>query len=362
MQKRRYISTYYTALLLLTGFAFVFFILPKTSISTLENRVLSEVPQPSLASLHNGTFTAKIDSYIEDHFPFREAFVHINALLDAMLNRTEKNDVLIGKNAYLFEIGQDSDSNIRFNMDSIDAFAEGKPAYLLIVPNSSRVYGENLPDGYTMPQTYQKLMDYPLEHIQTIPILSTLLANKSDNLYYKSDHHWTADGAYRGYEAFMKSTQQETMQQMKQSVPHFLGSYYAKTMSIKSSPETFTYWVNPQAAYYINDVPNEWVDTKKLFENDKYAALLHGNPAHANVKGTGNKTLLILKDSFANAMIPLLAAHYAKIEIVDLRYYTEDLNSLLEKTQPDEILLLYGERSISKERSIGFALSKQEVQ
>lgn len=343
---------------LLTLLVFLFFLLPKESFSNLENRSLSTYPKWSLNAFLNGSYTHSIDSYIADHFPLRTFFIKINAYLESMMNRTEKNEVLIGKNGYLFEIGNESKQNIRFNLESIDAFAKGRNVTLLVVPNSSRVYSEMLPNGYLPSSTYEEILNFPMENLNVTEILSDLLARKSEKLYYRTDHHWTALGAELGYRRLIKNWKLTEKRLPEILIPNFLGSYYAKTLSNRTQPENFTYWEQSRASYFVDEMRTPWVNVEKLQSNDKYATLMNGNPAKAKILGTGDGKLLVFKDSFANALLPLLAENFAEIEIVDLRYYAGNISNLVDELQADQILFLYGERSISKEHSIGFALSK----
>ena len=54
--------------------------------------------------------------------------------------------------------------------------------------------------------------------------------------------------------------------------------------------------------------------------------------------------MFLIKDSYANSLIPILAPHYEKIYVLDLRYYNGSLFSLMEQYVTDEkvdVLVLY---------------------
>lgn len=351
--------TYYLSIALLLLLALLFLLMEKSGFSSLENRSLASFPQISMEGLIDGSNTKQIDSFIEDHFPLRTAFVKINAVLETLFRRSEKNDVIIGKSGYLFERSEDSQKNIAFNLEAIRDFAEHRQVYLMIVPNSSLIYSAYLPQGYPLVSAYQTILDYPMENVTKVPLLSNFLEHKAEKLYYRTDHHWTAVGAELAYQTLMRLWNKESQTLTMQSASPFLGSYYAKTLTTRTTPEEFSYWVNPAATYMMDGREATWIDEKKLASNDKYAALLQGNPARAQVKGSGQGKLLLFKDSFANAIVPLLAQNFAQIEIIDLRYYADDVQALTKELNADRILFLYGERSISKERSIGFALTNK---
>ena len=84
-------------------------------------------------------------------------------------------------------------------------------------------------------------------------------------------------------------------------------------------------------------------DWSKLGAKDKYSIFLGGNHGRLSVREADatKPRLLLIKDSFANAVLPLLARHY-DVTIIDPRYYRADLSSLLEQEHFDAILILFG--------------------
>ena len=72
---------------------------------------------------------------------------------------------------------------------------------------------------------------------------------------------------------------------------------------------------------------------------DKYTVFLDGNhsiihiTSDARVKpdSDNDKPILIVKDSYAHALIPFLAANYRDIYVVDLRYYHDSVSKLIEE-------------------------------
>jgi hypothetical protein len=70
---------------------------------------------------------------------------------------------------------------------------------------------------------------------------------------------------------------------------------------------------------------------------------LGGNHGLVTITGgcRNGKTLLVLKDSFANSLAPLLTADYERVLLVDLRYYSGSVRRLLAAEQVDELLFVY---------------------
>ena len=79
------------------------FIIPSKSFSENENRMLASIPKFDIEDLFNGEYIDKLDEYINDHFVFRDAWLKIKSTSELLLGKTENNGVYIGKDGYLFE-------------------------------------------------------------------------------------------------------------------------------------------------------------------------------------------------------------------------------------------------------------------
>ena len=85
----------------------------------------------------------------------------------------------------------------------------------------------------------------------------------------------------------------------------------------------------------------DYLDTK-----NQYGFFLNDNHAFIEIHTGYNpgKTLFVIKDSYANSLIPLLTAHYENIYVVDLRYFNGKLFQLMEQYEPEQgmdVLVLY---------------------
>ena len=71
------------------------------------------------------------------------------------------------------------------------------------------------------------------------------------------------------------------------------------------------------------------------------------------------RRLLVLKDSYANALLPFAAADYEKIVAVDLRYYLGSLSELMEQEGITDVLVLYSTSAFMSDTKIDrLALAK----
>ena len=121
----------------------------------------------------------------------------------------------------------------------------------------------------------------------------------------------------------------------KEVTDSFLGTTYSKVTNYNQKPDSIYIFK------FINDLKVEYVDEQKesnslynfdyLNKKDKYSIFLDNN--HGLIKITNEDIkeghLLIIKDSFANSMIPLLTNHYREIDVIDPRYYKRSISKYI---------------------------------
>ena len=154
--------------------------------------------------------------------------------------------------------------------------------YNMIVPTS---IGITLPDNYieTINSSNQeKSINYMISgfnaNVKTVPVFDTLMTHRKEYIYFNTDHHWTALGAYYAYEDFCKKSEKTPCPLTKFSQVQydgFLGSFYndtGKISALKSNPDTI-----------IAYVPNE--NAKMVYTDKK------GKMPIINLKGEEVKTI-----------------------------------------------------------------------
>ena len=95
-------------------------------------------------------------------------------------------------------------------------------------------------------------------------------------------------------------------------------------------------------------------DMSAAGEKDKYKVFLGGNYGETTITGGCNngKTLLIIKDSFANSLVPFLTADYENIIMLDLRYYMGSAQQLAAERNVDEILFVCEMSSFANDKNM----------
>ena len=180
-------------------------VLPDRSFSESENKYLSPLPAISFRSILNGSFMEKYDNYVSDQFPVRDAWIRIKSLTESVLMKTENNGVVYGKDGYLFQRFTYDSKVLEENINAIDTLGSSSsvPVSVLIVPSSYTVLSDKLPDGVVLADQRSYLehgesgpIGTLLPHCSVIDVLSVLERHNDEYIYYRTDHHWTALGAW----------------------------------------------------------------------------------------------------------------------------------------------------------------------
>lgn len=315
------------------------------SFSQNENRVLEELPKFSFFSLKSGDFTKKFESYLKDQFIFKDELVGARSRLDYALGKREFNGVYIGtdKNYYEKYIYDEKkvEKFIKY-LNEVDV----KDKYIAISPDKGEIYRDKLPKGALFSDERLVLDRYKNEINATyIDLYSPLMAHKDKYIFYKSDHHWR-EGAYLAYQEIASVMGLEEMKDThKVTCENFRGSLDSKSSYYNSAVDEILFYLPKN--YESIKVKGDGKDIKVLdrdeFKNkDKYKALFSGNYGLVEIEGnpSSTKSLLIIKDSFANAVASLFINEYKTIYMIDKRFFNQKINDFVHEKKIDTALVL----------------------
>lgn len=379
MGRQREIRSSITALVLLFymgALALLNMLTPDRVFSESENRTLEQAPRFSPAGLLEGRFTADYEKYIADQFPLRDFWIGVKTDLERMAGKRDSNGVYLGKDGYLLQGFKAPQPEIlQKRVAAINSFAASLPevsVYLMLAPNSVEILKEKLPpyaptDGQL--SCLQQVRDSLDRRIGYVDVYGTLYSHRNEEIYYKTDHHWTTRGAYYAYRKLGELMGFTPYDRSRFRVEKVTGSFYG-SLSSKGGfrhlrPDSIELYL-PQAPeryrvhYYDYDkVSGSLYFRENLKKKDKYAVFLNGNQSLIKITtGVENgRNLLVVKDSYANCLIPFLAGHYRDIYVVDLRYYSEDIRSLIKSCGIQSVLFLYNVNSFFEEASALEALN-----
>lgn len=337
------------------SYALLFIVTPDKKMSEAENRYLTTLPKFSMDSLFSGTYISNIENYINDQFPNRDTLVGIKSNFDIRIGKKYHNGVYIGKDNYLlekFKRAEDTEKIIS-KINSFTSKLDGIKIMTMLVPTSIEIYKDKLPNNVN-PLSQKEYIDYIYSKIMTdnIDVYKELILNKDKyDLYYRLDHHWTIYGSYYGYLSYMKyndldyrDIREYTYLKVSAS---FNGTQYSKS-HIYNLPSDIIYSLNIDCKYKVNYVYNNKktdtiYDDSYLSTKDKYSYFLSSNHPLTIIENdtVSENKLLIIKDSYANSLIPYLIEYYSEIHIIDPRFYKSSISEYIVDNNIENVLLLF---------------------
>ena len=173
-----------------------------------ENRVLQTAPRFTFEKLLDGTYTRQLHDYCSDQINLRGAMVSFKAILELATGKCESGGVLYGKDGYLIETHnytEDNLSYLRKNLLKIDKLANkltdgGVKVNESIIPRKVDVLTQYLPPYYSTQRNELALALVDRDELFLVRALTDAQRGGAE-VFYKTDHHWTAEGAYVAYKA-----------------------------------------------------------------------------------------------------------------------------------------------------------------
>lgn len=344
----------------------------KKEYSETEKRVLQQMPKVRWRSVKKGTFQKKYETYLADQFPGRDSWVRLQTDVSRVFGKTESNGVYFGKDDYLLERYDTADfenAQAEKNQAALVKFVEKmnkkRNVYVMLVPTKTWIMQEKLPafaPTYDEQQMYDR-MEAQLGNLADkvmVPVADEMQKHTDEQIYYRTDHHWTTLGAWYGYEAYVRATGGDVAQAQKKRDFHcvstqFYGSTYAKVNQAPRADEIEVYEpLQPLTVVYNmgEKTTDTLYDDSFLGTQDQYSYFTGGNQPVIEVTGgvKNGRTLLVIKDSFANSMIPFLAEDYEKVVMVDLRQLNVRCKDLVNMFDPTDLLVLYNTAQFAGDR------------
>lgn len=341
----------------------LFIVLPKSSFSSNENRYLEKFPKLTIESLLDGSYMSKFESYVEDHFPFREFFLTLKTNVYKFSGMTKQSDVYFGSDSYLLQEYNEPTSNDKI-IRIVNRFVsslENINVDFVIAPTSIYVNSSKLPSN-SIVYNQGKVIDYYKKNLNVnlIDVKDNLLKSNNDYLYYKTDHHWTTFGAYEAYLKYCSDKNLIPYEfEYKLVNDEFYGTLYSKVIDNSLEYDSI-YQIVDDSVYevYYDDldlVKDSMYEEKYLKQKDKYSYFLDNNHTLITITNKSldnNLELLVIKDSYANAFIPMIAKHYEKIHVIDPRYYKLNISEYIKENNISNILFLYNVLTIDDDMGI----------
>lgn len=416
--------------LLFAGACVALYLPLRPTMSESENRELTKFPEFSFAALMDGSYFSGISTWYADTFPFREMFMNANAKIKSFYGigdsisgfsdnyaedipevgediepatlpskepdttvekethtqaHTEKEEVeepivqelgavlIVDNSAYeYYNFVQSTADKYASAINTTGAKLKGKArVFDIVVPTSIDINLSPAVRKGINTSDQKKATNYIYSRISSdvnkVNAFDALYAKKDEYLYFRTDHHWTALGAYYTYEAYAKAagiTAHPLGYFEKQDHGEFLGTFYndsGKNATLEKNPDTF-YVYKPKGNIKMT-VTNAKGNTatyplianaSEYSRGMKYLAFIAGDNPYTHIVNsdiTDGSSCLVIKESFGNAFVPFLTANYGEVHVIDYRYWKGNISSFVETNGIDDVIFM-NNMSATRNKSI----------
>ena len=415
MRGKRFLVAF--VLLMMTSFVAVFCFLPRSTYSELERRDLLRFPEFSWPSLRDGSFTESVSNWFSDSEPFRDVLMRGSMELKSLMAFKTKEAVTfhaaqdesetasevetevdeLGNQRVIQEFQNNVDANAKMqnagvivvgnapNARALMAFKnknKGERRFAEVVNNYQKTFGPEIqvycmiiPTAveYYCPANAESCTDpeFPVltelyslidSAVQVVDLYMVLGEHVNEDIYLRTDHHWSPLGAYYAARQFalVAGVKVPGLNDfVADTIKDYVGSMYgfSKDVNVKKSPEDFVYYKPINISY---------LTTYRRYELDEEYQIIGEEPPHkgeffVKTSGTGSayctfmasdaritqvttdadcpRRLLVMKDSFGNAIPGYLFGSFEEIHVIDFRYFTYNIKDYVAEHGITDILM-----------------------
>lgn len=365
--------------LVILGLSAYFLASPRRDYSPVEKRTLSSFPTLNLTTLADGSFMNQVETWMSDQFPLRDRFVVIKTRVDLLRGQRESQNVYCLTDGSLAERFTDPEPEKEARiLAAIDAFAARYPAAdfsFLLVPSAVSVKAALLPE-HALTDDQNAFIDrfnaaLP-ERFTRIDLREAFAAAPDGaRLFYRTDHHWAEDGVAIAANALHETLGVGSLADFDQGVAagDFVGALSAKSGFPADQADRVVIYrpkegTEAAGILYTVDYEAEQTSSASIYRaealrgDNAYEVFLGGNHPSITIRTScdTDRSLLILRDSFANACVPLLVPYFKTITLIDPRYYYGDIDLAMQTEGYTDVLFLYCASTFSEGSSLATVL------
>ena len=322
-------------------------------------------PQFTIVDFVSGKFSDELEQYLTDQVPLRDDWVTLKIYLELAVGKRESGGVYIGRDKYLMDkFTSYSKKQLAANAAALAELqkklaAEGISMDTILVPVAAQVLTDKLP-AYAPVADYAAILEVLTDAgVDTVDMLTALAAHSGENIYYRTDHHWTSLGAYYAYCAWrgIEPNADEWTQEIL--CDNFHGTTWNKVPLPSVPAEEITAWYQHPTRHVSYN--NGQYETESIYErkylsgSDQYAVFLNSNQAQTVIEGSGKSgKFLLIKDSYGNTFSQFPVEDYAEIHVLDLRFFKGDVVEYARENGITDALVLYGVQNFVKDTNLRF--------
>lgn len=263
--------------------------------------------------------------------------------------------------------------------DNINAIADAvegtATVYMLPAPLSS---GITLPDALYGKDIFsdQKaaedgIIGFMNDKVVSVPLNKAMMAHRGEYIYFRTDHHWTATGAYYAYAEFCKAagkTPTPLESYETEEFPGFLGTFYRDTNEsshLGDNPDTVVAYhpLSADATLDYTDKNGQVIRWPIIYDQSsapasyKYGTFVGGDQPYTIIKNpalTDGSSCVVVKESFGNAFVPFLVDHYETVHVIDYRYWEGSVSDFVKTNGVDDVLFVNNLSAIRSSVLVGY--------
>lgn len=245
------------------------------------------------------------------------------------------------------------------------SYAEVLNQYKDMVGETVNVYNMSIPlaSAYYMPSNLAetcsdqheaiKNIARSLNNVINVDVFDTLADHADEYIYFRTDHHWQPLGAYYAAKQFAETAGvpfAELDEYEPCAVENFCGTMYGYTNYLEdliTYPDTFTYY-KPKSNYTVNYYDQAFMNPQtsdSLFVDwaegvNSYSTIIGGdlNIVEVNTEVDNDRTLVLIKNSYGNALVPFFVGSFEKIYVVDFRYVQVGMQNFFQLVGATDVL------------------------
>lgn len=331
-------------------------LLPDRTFSPMENRNLAKPPKLSWENVESGKFMSDVESYVNDQIMGRDFWVAMKAWSERLSGKQENNGIYFaGEDTLIRHLDTPSQETLAQNAGYINQLVANVsvPVYFGLIPSAAEVWADRLPAGAPTADE-QAIIDEMYRAVQahTVDLCTTLNAHRDEDLYYRTDHHWTSLGAYYGYTALMEAMGMEPVDladyERTTVTDQFYGTIFSASGVRWVAPDRIDTYIpadGVKVTSYFDGTPSQgslYVDSY-LEVKDKYSYFLGGvQPLCVVETGlTDAPRLLLIRDSYSDSLTPFLTQSFSQIHLFDPRYNLSSIQGYIQDNGIDAVAVLY---------------------
>lgn len=245
-----------------------------------------------------------------------------------------------------------------------ERFGDEVNVYSMVIPTAIEYYCPDKVRRYTNSQlkTIRNIFAHLSPSVRAVDIYSTLGRHAAEDIYLRTDHHWAPLGAYYAVEEFARIAGVPFLpleRYDRRVVRRFVGSMYgySNDIAVKNAPEDFVYYVprgvKYTTTYIIYTIDEDYHVTAEsrpmrgaFFMHYRdgnggaYCTFMGGDTKITQVRTSthNGRRVLILKDSFGNALPGYLFGSFEEVHVVDSRYFTKNMTQYVRDNKITDIL------------------------